>query len=97
MNWISRAVIKEFDLEEWRGKSAKEEIYDGKYLVSTGKGVDLACPQRKCQHRFYVFEDQDVSFGILLGAEFTEHRRRNHGGMHNSSEERASSRNYSSE
>jgi hypothetical protein len=72
MNWISRAVVIEFGLQQWRGRSPKKEAYRGKTLVSTGKVVDLICTGRKCQHRFYIFEDQDVSFDILLGAEFAQ-------------------------
>jgi hypothetical protein len=72
MNWISRAVAREFGLKSYRGKSVKQEGYGKKKLVSTGKVVDLQCPERSCLHRFYVFKDEDVPFGMLLGAEFVE-------------------------
>jgi hypothetical protein len=72
-NWISKKIVKQYKFQQWRGKAAKEAVYDGITLVSTGKVVDLSCPQKNCRHRFYITENPAI--GILYGEEFCKGKR----------------------
>ena len=71
-NWISLRVVNRLVLKSQPHTSAKEAVFDGAPLTSTGRFVEFTCSEKQrrqdFRYRFYIAKHPD--FDILFGSEF---------------------------